>query len=145
MSPAELTAYLHQHIPLTAALGARVLRSEKHEIEIRAPFAPNINHRGTAFGGSLATMGILSGWAVLHQALSREKILARLVIQKSECDFAEPVNVEFTAVSRITEKDWTKFVTTLKRYNKARITALSQIHAEGVEAVTHKGTYVALL
>lgn len=145
MLPAELTAYLHQHIPLTAALGARVTRSDKHEIEIHAPFAPNINHRGTAFGGSLATMGILSGWAVLHQALSAEKISARLVIQKSECDFAEPVNAAFSAVSRIGEKEWAKFLATLKRYNKARITVASQIHAEGAEAVIHKGTYVALV
>lgn len=145
MSPVELTAYLHQHIPLTAALGARVTRSDKHEIEIHAPFAPNINHRGTAFGGSLATMGILSGWAVLHQALSHEKISAKLVIQKSECDFAEPVNAAFSAISRITEKDWHRFLVTLKRYNKARITVASQIRADGVEAVTHKGTYVALV
>ncbi len=145
MSPPELTAYLHQHIPLTAALGARVTRSDRHEIEIHAPFAPNVNHRGTAFGGSLATMGILSGWAVLHQALSREKISAKLVIQKSQCEFAEPVNTGFNSISRITEKDWAKFVATLKRYQKARITVASQIHAEGIEVVTHLGTYVALV
>ncbi len=145
MSPAELTAYLHQHIPLTAALGARVTRSDKHEIEIHAPFAPNVNHRGTAFGGSLATLGILSGWAVLHQALTREKISARLVIQKSECGFIEPVNADFVAVSRIGTKEWTKFVATLKRYNRARITVTSSISAKGREAVTHEGAYVALI
>ena len=145
MSPAELTAYLHQHIPLTAALGARVVRSEKNEIEVHAPFAPNINHRGTAFGGSLATLGILSGWAVLHQALSREKITARLVIQKSACEFNEPVNADFMSVSRVPEKEWSKFLATLRRYGKARITVSSHIKAEGREAVIHHGTYVALV
>lgn len=145
MSPAELTAYLHEHIPLIAAVGARIVRSEALEIEVHAPLASNTNHHGTAFGGSLATMGILSGWALLHQALSREKIAAKLVVQKSECEFIAPVNADFTAISRMAEKDWAMFVSALGSSNKARITVASAIHAEGREAVIHKGTYVALV
>src|SRR5437773_915061 len=105
MTPDALTEYLHQHIPLTAALGARALRCDAHEIEISAPLKPNLNHRGTAFGGSLATLGIVSGWALLHLALRREHMTARLVIQRSECEFAEPVEDGFAAISRLPEKD----------------------------------------
>jgi thioesterase domain-containing protein len=145
MSAEEFTQYLHRHIPLTAAVGAQVLRYRPGEIEISAPFAPNINHRGTAFGGSLATLGILSGWAVLHLALREEKMEARLVIQNSSTDFAEPVNEDFIAVSRLPPPDRERFMKTLRRYRRARVTVNTEIRSSGAPAVTHKGTYVALM
>ena len=144
MTPDALTEYLHQHIPLTAAMGARALRCDAHEVEIGAPLKPNLNHRGTAFGGSLATLGIVSGWALLHMGLRREQLPARLVIQRSECDFAEPVADEFAATSRLTEKEWLHFVATFKRYQRARITIHTDIRARESTAVRHRGTYVAL-
>jgi thioesterase domain-containing protein len=144
MTPDALTEYLHQNIPLTAALGARALRCDAYEVEIGAPLKPNLNHRGTAFGGSLATLGIVSGWALLHLALRRENLPARLVIQRSECDFAESVEGEFAATSRLGEKEWLHFVATLKRYQRARITIHTDICAGKSTAVRHQGTYVAL-
>ena len=144
MTPDALTEYLHQHIPLTAALGVRAVRCDTYEVEIGAPIKPNLNHRGTAFGGSLATLGIVSGWALLHLAMQRERLAARLVIQKSECDFAEPVDDEFAATSRLTEKEWLRFVATFKRYQRARITIHTDIRVRESTAVRHQGTYVAL-
>ena len=46
--------YLHRHIPLTAAMGVRVAAVTLQRAELRAPLAPNINHRETVFGGSAA-------------------------------------------------------------------------------------------
>ena len=46
--------YLHQHIPLTGHMQVGVRAVDKTGIRLRAPLAPNINHRQTAFGGSVA-------------------------------------------------------------------------------------------
>src|SRR5437879_2446420 len=113
MSPQALTEYLHRHIPLTAALGAQVTRCDPQEVEIAAPLAPNLNHRSTAFGGSLAALSIVSGWAVLHVALQREQIEARLVVQRSETDFASAVTGPLIAVSRLPVAAWDRFLVTL--------------------------------
>ena len=144
MSPAELTEYLHRHIPLTAALGAQVTRCATEEVEIAAPLAPNLNHRSTAFGGSLAALSILSGWAVLHLALLREQIQARLVVQRSETDFSVAVTGRLVAVSRLPDAAWAKFLATLRRHRRARIAVETLIRQGDAPAVSHIGTYVAL-
>lgn len=144
MTPEAMTEYLHQHIPLTAALGARVLECGEARVRIAAPLAPNLNHRNTAFGGSLATLGILSGWTLLHFALRARGIEARLVIQKSACEFIEPVAEEFIAESALPAAEWERFVATLARHRRARIEVSSIIHAAGQPAVTATGSYVAL-
>jgi thioesterase domain-containing protein len=144
MSPQALTEYLHRNIPLTAALGAQVTRCAPEEVEIAAPLAPNLNHRSTAFGGSLAALSILSGWAVLHLALERERIVARLVVQRSETDFSAAVTGKLVAVSKLPEAAWQKFLATLRKHRRARIAVETEIRQDSGPAVSHVGTYVAL-
>jgi len=144
MTPDQYTDYLHRHIPLTAAVDAQVRRLTPEHVEIVAPLLPNTNHRGTAFGGSLSTLAILSGWVLLQQALQAAQIDARLVIQRSECDYLEPVDADFVTESRLPGEDWPRFLQTLQRRGRARITIRSQIRIEGREVVQASGTYVAL-
>lgn len=145
MSPEDLTAYLHTRIPLTAALGARVLSFDSRQMEIAAPLAPNRNHRGTAFGGSLATLGILGGWSLLHTALERQKLVAKIVVQHSDCEFREPVAADFIALSVLPEAEWPHFLATLRRHRRARIAIETRIRANGRPVVTHRGRYAAFL
>lgn len=144
MTPAEFTRYLHAHIPLTAALGAELRRAEPGLVEIAAPLEPNLNHRNTAFGGSLAALGILSGWSLLHLGLRDEQIKARIVVQKSEAEFVAPGAAELLALSRRDEASWRKFVSSLRRGRRARITVATEISAGGERVLLHSGTYVAL-
>ncbi|MGH8529157.1 MAG: YiiD C-terminal domain-containing protein [Nevskiales bacterium] len=145
MTPAEFTEYLHHNIPLTAALGASVRRMESGVVEITAPLKPNLNHRNTAFGGSLATLGILSGWAVLHLGLRAEDISARIVVQKSDADFIAPGEADLVAISKLDRKRWDRFLKSLRRYKRARIAVDTEIHAGSTRVVAHTGTYVARL
>lgn len=145
MSPEDLTAYLHIHIPLTAALGARVRSFDIRQMEISAPLAQNRNHRGTAFGGSLATLGILGGWSLLNTALERQNLVAKIVVQHSECEFHEPVAADFTALSVLPETEWPRFLATLRRHRRARIAIETHIRANGRPLVTHRGRYAAFL
>jgi len=144
MSPEAFTEYLHRNIPLTAAMQLRVLRADGASIELAAPLAPNRNHRDTAFGGSLATLGIVAGWALLQQGLTREGVEAHIVVQKNECEFLEPVTAEFFAESRVPEPEWARFIATLLRRNRARITVHGTLRSAGNEVVRHSGTFVAI-
>lgn len=142
----EFTAYLHEHIPLTAALDAEVVVFDGQSLRIRAPLTPNLNHRNTAFGGSISALTILSGWGLLHLRLKEEGLRVRLVIQKSECDFSAPVDSDFSALALAPdEADWKRFLRTLKRRGRARIPVVSQVGYRGGAAGSHTGTYVAEL
>lgn len=145
MKAEELTAYLHRQIPLLAAVHAEAVTGDAEHVVLRAPLAPNRNHHETAFGGSLALMGILSGWTLLHLALEREGLAPRLMVQKSECEFLEPVGADFTAETHRPVEHWPRFVATLKRYGRGRIEAQTRIRCGSADAVLHRGTYAAVL
>lgn len=144
MNADALTAFLHRNIPLTAALGARVTFAQDGQIRIQAPLDPNLNHHGTAFGGSLAVMGILAGWVVLHQGLHDAGIEASLVVRHTALDYLQPVTGELVAYSELPSQAWTGFVEQLRRSRRARIEVASVLRCGDVDAVNARGTYVAL-
>jgi thioesterase domain-containing protein len=121
-----MNAYLAKHIPISQALGAEVLKFDGDSIRVAAPLEPNLNHRNTAFGGSLATLGILAGWALVNFNLLELNLPCRVVIQKSEMEFLSPVDRAFEAVARKPET-WETFVKTLQRRGKARLELSSDI------------------
>src|SRR4051812_23280531 len=97
MTPAEVEVYLHEHIPLSAAMGVRVLACDASGATLSAPLAPNINHRATVFGGSASAVAILAAWTWLHFALRAAGHPSRLVIQSNTVDYLVPIAGEFTA------------------------------------------------
>lgn len=146
MDVSRVTAYLHEHIPITAHLGAKVDAYDGTSISLSAPLRPNLNHRNTVFGGSMSVLAILSGWTLLHIKLHEEKIKCRLVIQKTSCNFLEPIDDDFTSTSSMPEGDvWGKFVKTLKKHGKARIAVSSRITSSSGTGGTHEGLYVAII
>ncbi len=146
MTVEELTKYINEHIPVTAHLGAKVTFYDGEKLEIHAPLEPNLNHRNTAFGGSLSALAILSAWALLFIKMKEHKLQAQLVIQKSSFDFTEPIEDDFTASCLApNEADWNKFLTTLNKRGKARIQLDSSIVTAHNEGGNHSGSYVAIL
>jgi thioesterase domain-containing protein len=137
--------YLHRHIPLTVAMGVRVAAVSLQHAELRAPLAPNINHRETVFGGSAAALAILASWTVLHVRCAASNVDARLVIQRHEMSYAEPIAGEFSAVCELTDEPaWERFLATLTRRGRGRIgMAARLVHAARV-AASSRGEFVAL-
>lgn len=146
MNLPEITAYIHEHIPLTAHLGAKVAAYDGETVVLTAPLPPNLNHRNTAFGGSISALGILSGWTLLFLKLKEAGIKNRLVIQKSSFDFQEPVAGDFKATCAFPDPaTWEKFIKTLTRHGRARMTVYSKIEDSSGVGGVHEGIYVALV
>jgi thioesterase domain-containing protein len=144
MSPHKLEQYLHDHIPLSRAMHASVV-SVGDDAVLRAPLAPNINHRDTVFGGSASALAILAAWSLLHTRLQRAGISSRLVIQSNTMNYQLPILGEFTARSFIEHPEtWQRFVGTLTRKGKARISVSSVLEHAGKIAGTLNGEFVAV-
>ena len=145
MSPAELESYLHVHIPLSAAMQARVLEASLETVALSAPLAPNINHRETVFGGSLSAVAILSAWSLLHLRLTQAELPGRLVIQRNEVDYLRPARGDFTARAALSEPEaWPAFVRLLTRRGMARMSVLSVLEQGGEVVGRFRGDFVAL-
>lgn len=139
-----LTQYLHENIPLTAAMAIRVEPTEPGRLRLSAPQAPNRNPHNTVFGGSLATLAIAAGWTLLFEALQGEGLDAALVIQHFACDYRAPAAAEFSAEAVLPE-DWPQFVEQLRSRRRARLNLAIQLSCAGQQVLSAQARYVAML
>jgi thioesterase domain-containing protein len=141
----ELTAYLHTHIPLSAAMKAEVVSCDAGSAVIHAPLAPNINHRNTVFGGSASALALLAGWTLLHARLVSEGRRSRLVIQEHSIHFRRPLEAAFTAHCEMPGGGaWDRFLGGLERKSAGRITLKVVLRSGDTDAAFFEGEYVAL-
>ena len=140
-----LERYLHQQIPLSAAMGVRVRMATPERVQLAAPLAPNVNHNETVFGGSAAALATLSAWTLLHVRLARAELHARLVIQRSAMEYERPVPGDFEAVCRFSDEfAWERFRATLVRRGRARLTLAAHLVYDAQRMATFEGDFVAL-
>ncbi|MBS0310782.1 MAG: YiiD C-terminal domain-containing protein [Proteobacteria bacterium] len=145
VSPNELEHYLHQHIPLSQAMHVSVVSVRPEDVVLSAPLPPNINHRGTVFGGSASAIAILAAWSLLHARLHDEGIDSRLVIQRNTMHYERPIDGSFTARSFLSDPlAWSVFTRTLRRRGRARIAVSCVLEYAGRPVGQLDGLFVAL-
>lgn len=145
MTPAKLEKYLHDHIPLSAAMQVSVIEVSPDSVVLSAPLDPNINHRHTVFGGSASAVAILAAWSLLHTRLQSSGLSSRLVIQRNTMSYALPIAGNFTARSRISQPQaWESFDRMLRRKGRARISVSCVLEYAGQAAGQFDGEFVAL-
>jgi thioesterase domain-containing protein len=141
-----LERYLYEHIPLSQHLGVRVLHADPTGVRLRAPLAPNLNHRQTAFGGSLSAVAILAAWSYLHCALGGAGTGRRIVIQSNSIEYLAPVTGDFDAYCRAPAADrWAHFDRTLARRQRARLELDAELTVGEQLVAQFRGQYVVLL
>jgi thioesterase domain-containing protein len=146
MTPDELTGYLRRNIPLTAAMAVSALSVEPDRVVLEAPLEPNINHRGTVFGGSASALGILAAWSLIHLRLVATAPAHRLVIQRNTMTYDAPIEGAFTATGHFDDDtDWPRILGMLERRGKARIGAAAELSYAGRSAGRLAAEFVALL
>ena|SRR5882724_4485203 len=145
MSLADIEAYLHQHIPISAGMGVRVVACDPQGVTLQAPLAPNINHRATVFGGSASAVAILAAWTYLHFSLGAAELPSRLVIQRNTIDYLEPIAGDFEArCDALPVAALEEFLRTRRRHGKARVTLEAALVCGGVKVAAFSGEYVAV-
>lgn len=133
----------HHEIPLSLALGLRVKKYHHDELTLSAPLDPNINHKCTAFGGSLYSVAVLAGWGMLYMKLREQGLSGQIVIYESSVKYLKPVDMDFNAVCELTDVDkLQRFLKIFSKKGKARIILESRIMCGSEVAVHFSGTYV---
>ncbi|MCB1100606.1 MAG: thioesterase domain-containing protein [Verrucomicrobiae bacterium] len=142
---ASLQAYLHEHIPLTAAMQVAVVEAGWQRVIVSAPLAPNINHRDTVFGGSASTLAIVAAWSLLHVRLRHLGIVSRVVIQRNTMEYQRPIVGDFQSIATIeNDGSWDKFMTILNRKSRSRISIKSELFCAGEVVGEFAGEFVAI-
>jgi thioesterase domain-containing protein len=139
----QIEELFYSKIPITRALGVRVESYDGERLVLSAPLAENVNHLGTAFGGSLNALAVLSGYGLLW--LELQDTQCHIVIRESSISYERPVRGELRAVCvRPEALTLFQFKQTFQQKGKARIALSATIEDQGIAVVRFQGTFVAM-
>jgi len=141
----EFERYLHNQIPITKEMEFWIENFEANDVKIGASLDANINHKGTAFGGSISSLMTICGWAIVFNNIKRIDPDAHIVVHTGAIKYMRPVENDFVAECHLADKDkMEKFIKTYKRYKKARISLQVFIaNNNGDILAKFQGEYVA--
>ncbi len=139
----QTETFLHAQIPLARAMGVRVEAFDRGELTLTAPLEPNHNHLGTAFGGSLAALATLAGYAQLWLALGEPA--AHVVIRQSALRYRRPVRGVLRALCAPPgDGEMSAFLEKFRTAGKARLSLAVRLVEGGETCVEFEGEFVAL-
>jgi thioesterase domain-containing protein len=147
LSAPRLEAFLHEQIPLTRAMGVQVIESNARRLVLEAPLDKNVNHLGTAFGGSLHALPTLACYAAVWTMLRAAGIDGHVVVKRSEASYRRPVTGRLRAIcEQPSAAIAQEFLQDFKRHGKARLelTAIVESSTDHQPAVEFHGSFVAL-
>lgn len=135
---------LHNEIPLTKFMDLQITKYDEKELITVAPLNKNINDKGTAFGGSLATLTIISGWSICWLISKELEINSEnIVVIKNEHSYRKPVTKELIChTKRPTKDEIEKLKNKLLLKKSASIKISSQIIEDDEVCVDFTGYYV---
>jgi thioesterase domain-containing protein len=135
--------FFHERIPLTRAMGLRVVSDQAHRFALEAPVALNYNHLQTAFGGSINAVATLAGYGFLWLVL--DDAATHVVVGSSSIHFLQPVRESIRAICiEPPRSELATFHERLHDKGKARITLHVRVEENGILAADFDGVFVAL-
>ena len=145
MNETSLQKYLYAQIPLSRALGVRVEEVGPERMRLSAPLQPNLNHRQTAFGGSVSSLAVLAGWSWLLARLAERSPVPAVVIQQQTVEYLKPIDDAFEAICTApSAAAWQRFERALAARGRARLELTAEVRCRALCAATFRGLYVAL-
>ena len=135
-------------IPLLDAMQLSFTDYGDRSLWMEAPLAPNINNKGTAFGGSIASICLFGGWAVATLGFVDEDIHnTEIVVYTSRMTFERPARGLLRVRAFVEPGDFAACLAQLREGTKQRIrfdVNVELFHDEE-RCATMRGVYVVWL
>jgi thioesterase domain-containing protein len=145
MNREEAQKYIETNIPMTKIMGMRIVELNHDSVRIAMPHAPNVNHQGSAFGGSIDSLFFVTSWAYVQLLIEDFDPHPRIVGRRGRSTFHKPVKSDFEAKVLIPEESAVQaFLDDLSHKGKGRLTAKAVVEYEGVIAAEFEGDFVVL-
>jgi thioesterase domain-containing protein len=141
----ELTTLLHKDIPITKQMGSSIIHVDEHTCIAEVELEPNLNHKGTAFGGSIYSCCALASYGLFLNGLRHHGSMTNnIVIAEGEIKYVLPVTDDFEVKAEWhSDRDRKKFFETLKSKKKARTHVTAKVVCQGDVCAEFKGLFVA--
>lgn len=144
-STTEFLTWLKLQIPLVNHMGVKPLDWDGKRLRMSAALAPNVNDKGTGFGGSLATLATLCGWSAVTLYLRSQSRDDDVVIRESKLEYFLPVSSDFTAECQLPNREaLALFDQKMQAKGRARMDLVIEIKQQEKVAMRLSGSYVAM-
>jgi thioesterase domain-containing protein len=143
----ELQACFHSEIPITKDMGINVESYDGDKLRLSMPLQPNINHKLTAFGGSINALTTLACWGLIWIILKEREITGHhIVIQDGHTQYHQPVvsDTIYAVCQKPSERRIEALDQTYDRMRKARLKLYSFIYQDEEPIVQFNGRFVAM-
>lgn len=98
----DLQQKIRSTIPLSESMQFEIAELTDNSILVRAPLAPNVNIHGTGFAGSIYSLAVLTGWAMVTHIVTSRSINCELVVSKAEIRYFKPVTGDIECRCEVT-------------------------------------------
>ena len=142
-------AQLHHHyqsMPPVAALQLRIAGFDGQCLRLHAPLAANVNDKGCAFGGSLASLMTLAAWGVVTLRLQQAGLEADVFVADSQLRYRAPLFADLHAEARLAGgQAWEAIVVRLRERGRVgiRLAACVRLPDDAI-AADCQARYVAI-
>ena len=142
--PKHLAELLKDKIKLYEHLGLEVIELTSLSVRFKVSLKENLNHKGTAFGGSIYAAAVLSAYAmVLHGLRERGITTDNIVIAKGEIVYLKPVEEDFEVLCEFPSQAFADdFYGRLERDGKVKDVIKVKVLTDGDTRAGLKGTFV---
>lgn len=134
---ADRVRQLYTEIPLTAAMQLSLQSFDGNTLVLHVPLAPNVNDKGTAFAGSITSLGCVTGWTLL--TLWSEQAFAshcQCAVYDAQFHFSQPLKGDFTAT--VSLPDMAPLLDSVNRKGKGKVSLdIALADSAGVAARLH--------
>lgn len=142
----EFLAWLKNQIPLLEHLGIERMNWDGQNLEVPTPLAPNINDKGTGFGGSQAAIATVAGWCLVTLCLKERGLACDVVIADSHLKYLKPVTGDF--VTRVELGDISRaddLAARVKERGKGKLALTVEVVCDDQVCMRLEGIYVAVV
>lgn len=143
--PQAFLAWLTEAIPMVGHLGIREMRWEGESLVWELALSPNLNDKGTGFGGALTAQTTLLGWCWVTLWLRRHGYARDVVVAEASQRFLAPVTGDYRIVCAArSEQGPTSLAEHLASRGRGRIGLTQQLWCGDVLCLEAHGDYAVL-
>ena len=97
MASRALQDFFMLNVPLARAAEISVQSYDGQKLVFQAPLEPNINDKGTAFGGSIYVLCVSAAWGMSSIKAQELGLDGELVVAKAEIEYLRPLSESLRA------------------------------------------------
>lgn len=145
MTPLDQVRHkLKSQVAMVNHMGIDLVSWDGSTVVTEAPLEPNLNTHGTAFGGSLYCVGVMTGWSAVHLTLLDAGFDPSVWVVKAEVAYKTPVRGVLRGQATVNEATRAHLIHGMESKGRVKATIDVVINEGDAEGMTLQAVFAAM-